>query len=86
LRPLCYEGCFQSQEKIIRFFNFNPPKEHKMKRIALVAALLTLALTACGQKAAETAAPAAAPAVSAPEAAPAASAPAAAPAADAMKK
>ncbi|MEO8343948.1 MAG: hypothetical protein ABI536_08995, partial [Gallionella sp.] len=25
-------------------------KEHQMKRIALVAALLTLALTACGQK------------------------------------
>jgi len=52
-------------------------KEHEMKRIALVAALLALALTACGKKPAE--APAAA--VVAPT--PAASAPAAA---DTMKK
>ena len=72
--------------------NFNPTlsKEIKMKRIALVVALLALA--ACSQKAAD--APAAAPApVDAPAAAPApvaapaaASAPAAAPAADSVKK
>jgi hypothetical protein len=67
------------------YFNFKLSKEHEMKRIALVAALLTLGLAACGQKAAETTAPVAAPA--APAAAPAAaSAPAAAPAADTAKK
>ncbi|HEX5338970.1 MAG TPA: hypothetical protein VFW53_11085 [Gallionella sp.] len=54
-------------------------KEIKMKNSALVAALLALALSACGEKAAE--APAAAPAPAASEVAapaPAASAPAAA--------
>ncbi|MGA8864978.1 MAG: hypothetical protein WBM09_10950 [Gallionella sp.] len=57
------------------YLNYKLSKEIKMKRIALVAALLALGLTACGQKAAETApAPAPAPA---PVAAPAASAPAA---------
>jgi hypothetical protein len=75
-------------------FQLQTLKEHEMKRIALVTALLALALTACGQKAAE--APAVAvvvtPAAPAPVAAPdAASAPVAAPApapaaADAMKK
>ncbi len=55
----------------------------EMKRIALVTALLAIALTACGQKAAE----APAVAVVAPIPAAAASAPVAAPdAADAMKK
>jgi len=56
-----------------------------MKRTALVAALLALALTACGKKAESTAAVVVTPApVAAPEAA---SAPVAAPAAaDAMKK
>ena len=56
-----------------------------MKRTALVAALLALALTACGKKAEPTAAVVVVPApVAAPEAA---SAPVAAPAAaDAMKK
>ncbi|HZW87415.1 MAG TPA: hypothetical protein VFF41_08170 [Gallionella sp.] len=64
-----------------------------MKRSALVAALLALTLTACGEKTAETAAPAPAadamkPAdAMAPASAPAAAmAPASAPAADAMKK
>jgi ABC-type transport system substrate-binding protein len=38
---------------------------NKMKRISLIAALLALALSACGQKAAETDAPAAAPTVAA---------------------
>ncbi|MEO6974786.1 MAG: hypothetical protein ABI144_02775 [Gallionella sp.] len=45
-----------------------------MKRITLVAALLALALSACGQKAAETEAPAAAPAPVVAPAAPAADA------------
>jgi hypothetical protein len=73
---------------IFVYFNFKLSKEHEMKRIALVAALLALALTACGQKAAEAPAVAVvvtpdAPApVAAPDAASAASAPAAA---DAMK-
>ena len=51
-----------------------------MKRSALVAALIALSLTACGQKPAEAPAPAPAP-VAAPAPAPAASAPAAADAA-----
>lgn len=55
-----------------------------MKRIALIAALLTLALTACGQKTETPAVVVVPPPVIAPEAA---SAPAAVPApADAMKK
>jgi alpha-beta hydrolase superfamily lysophospholipase len=60
-------------------------KEIIMKFSALVAALLALALTACGEKPAETPAPApAAPvAAPAPEAAPATEAAASAPAAEA---
>jgi hypothetical protein len=67
--------------------NIYPMKENEMNRYAVVAALLALSLSACGEKAAKSQAPAA------PVAAPAASAPAAteavtsAPAAaDAMKK
>ena len=53
-------------------------RKFKMTRSAILAALLALALTACGQK--EEAAPAAADAAPAAEAAPADAAPAAAPA------
>jgi len=66
--------------------NLNTLKEKlDMKYSALVAALLALTLTACGEKAP---APAAAPAAAAPAAtsAPAATEPAAPAAADAMKK
>ena len=60
-----------------------------MKRIALVATLLALALSACGQKAAETAAapaaPAAAPAPAAASAPAAATSAVGAPAADDKK-
>ena len=67
-------------------------RDFKMTRSALIAALLALALTACGQK--EEAAPAAdaapaaeaAPAADAAPAAPAADAAPAAPAADAAAK
>lgn len=67
---------------------YNVKGNKKMTRSALLAALLAIALTACGQKeeAAPAPAPAEAPAAEAPAAAPAEAAPAAdaaAPAADA---
>ena len=43
-------------------------KENQMKRSALIAALLALSLSACGEKAAAPAADAAAPAAAAPAA------------------
>ena len=85
--PFLILDAFESQVNFC-VFQLQTLKEHEMKRIALVTALLALALTACGQKPAEAPAvavvvtPAPAP-VAAPEAA---SAPVAAPAAaDPMK-
>jgi hypothetical protein len=70
--------------------NFHTPKEHEMNRSVVIAALLALSLSACGEKAATSqapAAPAAAPVVADPAAsAPAATEAAAPAAADAMKK
>lgn len=65
---------------------YNVKGNKKMTRSALLAALLAIALTACGQKEEAAPAPAEAPAAEAPAAAPAEAAPAAdaaAPAADA---
>jgi hypothetical protein len=82
--PFFCLGCIKIRANICAH-QLSTLKEIKMKRTALVAALLALALTACGKKAESTAAVIVAPApVAAPEAA---SAPVAAPAAaDAMKK
>jgi len=69
--------------------NFYPSKENEMNRSIVVAALLALSLSACGEKAAtsQVAAPVPAPAVAAPAAAVASPAAAeAATASDAMKK